>query len=437
MIQVAGDRDMAAQETAHMLLSLPLVGCSFSFVTVCLENSRKVILDEENQGDEVLQDYGERTTLSSRYTGLSQLNLMRYVSQYTKVRGELTKRANPYVVRTFPKISANPGGPDFGKYCKYQLIKIKSWEGQPSNAWNNEEESDEMFINIYDRFLLTDSAEEYVFRYYEETDLVHAALHGQDNEDDQRQDESDDDESEVDAPIEENVDDWMLLCRINQQFQEAGNQMSDNEAVDWFEEVRAVPRDLLRESPGWIYSKRKEAEELGQQYQEDQLCVSDPETLNDKQRLAFDLITSQNDDNAKPVHMIVSGTASTGETYLISAVKQVLGAHCIVTATTGIAAFSINGQTLHSAAQLPIREYRDLQGDSLQRLQLRLEGKRFLIVDEMSMIGHKMLSSLDNRLRAGTGKEDIPFGGMSVILMGDFNYHLLVISRCMLQVMGQ
>ncbi len=425
MIQVAGDRDMAAQETAHMLLSLPLVGCSFSFVTVCLENSRKVILDEENQGDEVLQksvlqDYGERTTLSSRYTGLSQLNFMQYVSQYTKVRDELTKRANPYVVRTFPKISANPGGPDFGKYCKYQLIRFKPWEGQPSNAWNNEEESDEMFINTYDRFLLTDSAEEYVFRYYEETDLVHAALQGQDNEDDQRQDESDDDESEVDAPIEENVDDWILLCRINQQFQEAGNQMSDNEAVDWFEEVRAVPRDLLRESPGWIYSKRKEAEELGQQYQEDQLCVSYPETLNDKQRLAFDLITSQNDDNAKPVHMIVSGTAGTGKTYLIRAVKQVLGAHCIVTATTGIAAFSINGQTLHSAAQLPIREYRDLQGDSLQRLQLRLEGKRFLIVDEMLMIGHKMLSSLDNRLRAGTGKEDIPFGGMSVILMGDF-----------------
>ncbi|CAB4032825.1 ATP-dependent DNA helicase PIF1-like, partial [Paramuricea clavata] len=70
--------------------------------------------------------------------------------------------------------------------------------------------------------------------------------------------------------------------------------------------------------------------------------------------------------------------------------------------------------------ELPIREYRDLQGDSLQWLQLRLEGKRFLIIDEMSMIGHKMLSWLDNRLRAGTGKEDIPFGGMSVILMGDF-----------------
>jgi hypothetical protein len=423
MIQVAGDRDMAAQETAHMLLSLPLIGCSFSFVTVCLENSRKVILDPENEADDVLQktvlkDYGERTAVKSRYTGLSQLSLMQYVSQYTKFRGELTRRKNPYIVRTFPKVSSNPGGPDFGKYCKFQLIKFKPWEGEPSNAWNNEEESNDMFIRMYDMFLLSDSAEDYVFRYSEETDLVHAAQNGQ--SDDEQNDEESDDEGDADAFNEEEVDDWMLLCRLKQQFQEAGNEMSDNEAVDWFEEVRAVPRDLLRESPGWIYSKRKEAEELGQQYHEDHLCATDLETLNEKQRLAFDIITSHNGDNAEPVHMIVSGTAGTGKTYLISAVKQVLGAQCIVTATTGIAAFSINGQTLHSTAQLPIREYKDLQGDSLQRLQLRLEGKRYLIVDEMSMIGHKMLSSLDNRLRAGTGKQDIPFGGMSVILMGDF-----------------
>ena len=83
IIQVAGDRDMAAQETAHMLLSMPLTGCTYSFVTVSLDNSRKI--DNENQSDEVLQkstieEYGKRSTPNSRCQGLSQLNLMQCVT---------------------------------------------------------------------------------------------------------------------------------------------------------------------------------------------------------------------------------------------------------------------------------------------------------------------------------------------------------------------
>ena len=54
----------------------------------------------------------------------------------------------------------------------------------------------------------------------------------------------------------------MLLCRINQNYGEAGNPLSDN--VHWFKDVRNVPIDLLKESPGWIYQQRKDVEELGQ-----------------------------------------------------------------------------------------------------------------------------------------------------------------------------
>ena len=45
---------MAAQETAHMLLSLPLVACTYSFITVSLQNSRRLNLDAENDRDDVL-----------------------------------------------------------------------------------------------------------------------------------------------------------------------------------------------------------------------------------------------------------------------------------------------------------------------------------------------------------------------------------------------
>ena len=172
MIQVAGDRDMAAQETAHMLLSLPLTGCTYSFVTISLDNSRKVVLGDDNESDEVLQvstitEYGKRNESQEPGTvrTLSQLNLMQYVSQYCRVNSRIQKRALPCIVRTFPKISSNPALPSFGKYCKYQLIKFKPWTGQPSNAWDGADESDDMFVNAYSEFLNSPLAVDSVFRY--------------------------------------------------------------------------------------------------------------------------------------------------------------------------------------------------------------------------------------------------------------------------------
>ena len=95
VIKVAGDQDLGAQETARMLLSLPLVRYNYNFVTVCLENSRKVVFQNDREHGEVLQksvieEYANRTT-DSRYKGLPQLNLMQYVSQYNRVRIEIWK----------------------------------------------------------------------------------------------------------------------------------------------------------------------------------------------------------------------------------------------------------------------------------------------------------------------------------------------------------
>ena len=334
----------------------------------------------------------------------------------------MTRRANIYIVRTFPKVSANLGGPTFGKYCKYKLIKFKPWEGKPSHAWDDNEDTDDMFINTYGLFLQTDFAKENVFGYSVEKEMLLAAQSDQSFGTDESGDESDND-IELDTNDEERVEDWMLLSRINEHYEKKGNQIANNEAVDWLEAARALPGDLLKEAPGWVSKKKMDAKEQGLRYGcIDQQIMVNLDTLNEKQRLAFDIITTQAGDihDCEPVCMIVCGTAGTGKTYLINALRQVLRDPCIITTTTGIAAFSINGQTLHSAAQLRIHDYRELQGDSMQRLQLRLEGKRFLIVDEMSMIGHKMLSWLDNRLCAGTKKEDVPFGGMSVVLICDF-----------------
>ena len=73
---------------AHMLPTL-LVGCINNFVTVCLENSRKVVFENDEHGEvlqkSVIEVYANRTT-DSTYKGLSQLNLMQYISQYNRVK---------------------------------------------------------------------------------------------------------------------------------------------------------------------------------------------------------------------------------------------------------------------------------------------------------------------------------------------------------------
>ena len=42
MIQSVGERDYSAQETAHLLLSLPLYSCTYNFITVSLDGSKQI-----------------------------------------------------------------------------------------------------------------------------------------------------------------------------------------------------------------------------------------------------------------------------------------------------------------------------------------------------------------------------------------------------------
>ena len=71
---------------------------------------------------------------------------------------------------------------------------------------------------------------------------------------------------------------------------------------------------------------------------------------------------------------------------------------------------------------MPVRYHNnnDLQGTALQRLQLRISGKQYLITDEMSLLGQRTLTWVDKRLRQATGKLKDPLGGISVMLLGDF-----------------
>jgi len=90
-----------------------------------------------------------------------------------------------------------------------------------------------------------------------------------------------------------------------------------------------------------------------------------------------------------------------------------------LTASTGVAGMNCGGQTLDSLINC-VRNI-PLKGEKLKMLQEKMATVKYLIIDEISMIGSQKFSRLDKRLRqVYPEKMDEPFGGLSLIIVGDF-----------------
>ena len=203
----------------------------------------------------------------------------------------------------------------------------------------------------------------------------------------------------------------MLICRRNADF---SNHDCDDDH-DWSVSSAAYPN--LEEMPTFITRQRESAQ------QRPFTTTADPLCLQGKQLAIYNLVKSHLEGNdTTPLHMIVSGTAGTGKSYLIHCLRLLLQDKVRVVAPTGVAAFNVDGHTLHSLLHLPTKgEFKDLQGEQLSKIQQSLAGVEYLIIDEMSMVGRKMFGQVDKRLhQVFPHQSDQVLGGCSVLLFGDF-----------------
>ena len=94
-----------------------------------------------------------------------------------------------------------------------------------------------------------------------------------------------------------------------------------------------------------------------------------------------------------------------------------------VTASTGIAATHMNGMTIHGWSGIGIKEHMDEHDiellESKQYLWKRFEKARVLIIDEVSMLHAHRLDMVERVCRKFK-RNGLPFGGLQVILSGDF-----------------
>lgn len=137
--------------------------------------------------------------------------------------------------------------------------------------------------------------------------------------------------------------------------------------------------------------------------------------------------------------IFLTGKAGTGKTTFLKYLKKTTEKKTIILAFTGVAAINAGGQTINSFFKIPFGPFvpndkrlrkRHLEGDidrstiydyfkySKENLEI-IEALELLVIDEVSMVRCDLLDVIDRLLRVFRKNENVPFGGVQVLLIGD------------------
>ena len=152
--------------------------------------------------------------------------------------------------------------------------------------------------------------------------------------------------------------------------------------------------------------------------------------LNEDQQRAFLIVANHVlSASSEQLMMYLGGMAGTGKSRVLNATQAFFGSRnethrILVLAPTGSTAALVRGWTYHSALGIGtgVDSIDGPRNDvaALRRLRTQLEGVTHIFIDEISMISCHELYAISSRLSQATNVHDKPFGGLNVILAGDF-----------------
>lgn len=123
-------------------------------------------------------------------------------------------------------------------------------------------------------------------------------------------------------------------------------------------------------------------------------------------------------------NVFFTGSGGTGKTFLLQEIVRMLRARfgkdkVAVTAPTGVASIVCQGQTLHSLAGCGVPTYVS-DFDKCYKYKQRWCAMKVLIIDEASMLQPSYIDWLDHTVRCIRNRLSEAFGGIQLIMCGDF-----------------
>lgn len=136
-------------------------------------------------------------------------------------------------------------------------------------------------------------------------------------------------------------------------------------------------------------------------------------SISSEMRVIQDLILN------KGSNVIIDAPAGTGKTTFAKLLKEV-GSCVMLTAVTGVAAANIGGQTISSLCGLGCYNLEDHEIIANAERSIDLLHSKILVIDEVSMLTYDQLYQIELACCAAKGRFDLNFGGITVLLMGDY-----------------
>lgn len=131
-------------------------------------------------------------------------------------------------------------------------------------------------------------------------------------------------------------------------------------------------------------------------------------------------------------HVFVTGPGGSGKSYTIKTIQTLYAGSVLTVAPTGVAALNVNGMTAHRAFGLSLGIATKKEASEIKpkvKKLLKSKALKIIIIDEVSMYRADKLWEMDMKCRIARGKPNEPFGGLQIVMFGDFFQNLPVLKE--------